>query len=332
MKSCLFERGDLVRQDVKHRGILVAHVKVDPLRFHGPCRDQGAFEHLMRVALEVVTILEGPGFTFIAIDGHQAGTRERADDLPLLAGRKTGAAETAQSGVGHLLDDVFDLAFALAALCQHRVTALGAVGGEIRVLGDIRIVLAALHRSLDSLGLGVVHEVMTDLAHRRGIATAHARRFDNADLSGIDIGFQCVVKRMRALDRAGDRVADADGRRRRRRLTFLHHVEMGVEGGHLVGGRLRQAQFIAERSQMPRRDAVIVVLNQMEIFDQQVVSPGTVAQQLSDLFKRCEIELPSFGKLSRALTGSDVSCGPIRPAAQRGFLLHCSTSLFRAGI
>jgi hypothetical protein len=103
---------------------------------------------------------------------------------------------------------------------------------------------------------------------------------------------------------------------------------MGVECCHFVGSGLGHAQFIAKRPQMSRRDVVIAILNQMEIFDQEVVTPGAVAQQLSNLLKRGEVKLPSFGKTSCALTGSDMSCWPVWPTIQRNFLLHASTSLF----
>ena len=40
-----FERGDLMRQDVQHGGVFVAHIEVDPLGIDRPGRDQRAFEH-----------------------------------------------------------------------------------------------------------------------------------------------------------------------------------------------------------------------------------------------------------------------------------------------
>ena len=45
----LFERGDLMRQDVKHGGIFVAHIEIDALRLDRPGPDQRAFEHGVRL-------------------------------------------------------------------------------------------------------------------------------------------------------------------------------------------------------------------------------------------------------------------------------------------
>jgi hypothetical protein len=97
---------------------------------------------------------------------------------------------------------------------------------------------------------------------------------------------------------------------------------MGVEGCHFEGCGLRQAQFIAKGPQMSRRDIVVAILNQVEIFNEEVVTPGAVAQQLSNLLKRGEVELPSLGKTPCALSGSDMSCWPVRPTIHRGFLCH----------
>ena len=66
----LFERGDLMRQDVKHGGIFVAHIEIDALRLDPPGPDQRALEHGMRLPLEVIAVLKGAGFALVAIDGH----------------------------------------------------------------------------------------------------------------------------------------------------------------------------------------------------------------------------------------------------------------------
>jgi hypothetical protein len=50
-----------------------------------------------------------------------------------------------------------------------------------------------------------------------------------------------------------------------------------------------------------------------------------------NLLKRGEVKLPSLGKTPCALTGSDMSCWPVRPTIHRGFLRHSSTSLFLSG-
>ena len=59
---------------------------------------------------------------------------------------------------------------------------------------------------------------------------------------------------------------------------------------------------------------MIAILNQMEVFDQEIVTAGAIAQQFTDLLQRREVELSSLRKTSRTLARrSDISCGPIRP-------------------
>jgi|GEM_PF-1874519 len=67
---------------------------------------------------------------------------------------------------------------------------------------------------------------------------------------------------------------------------------------------------------------MVAILNQMKVFDQEIVTAGTIAQQLTDLLQRGEVELSSLRETSCTLTRADISCGPFRPTVQRCFLLH----------
>ena len=69
----VFERGDLMAEDVQYCWILIAHIEVDALGIDRPSRDQRAFEHRVRLALEIEAVLEGAGLALIAVDGHQSG-------------------------------------------------------------------------------------------------------------------------------------------------------------------------------------------------------------------------------------------------------------------
>src|SRR3546814_5007164 len=60
----------------------------------------------MRVAFQVVAVLEGARLALVGIDRHEARAGKAAHDLPLLAGREAGAAEAAQAGVGEDLDEL----------------------------------------------------------------------------------------------------------------------------------------------------------------------------------------------------------------------------------
>ncbi len=79
-------------QDVKHGGILVAHIEVDALGLDRPGGDQRALEHLLRIALEIEAVLERARLALIAIDGHEPRALIGPHDLPFAPGRETGAA------------------------------------------------------------------------------------------------------------------------------------------------------------------------------------------------------------------------------------------------
>jgi hypothetical protein len=91
----LLQRRDFVRQDVQHRRIFVAHIEIDALGLDRPGGDQRPFEHLMRIALEIVAVLEGPWLALVAVDGHETGAGIAADDLPFAPGRESCATEPA---------------------------------------------------------------------------------------------------------------------------------------------------------------------------------------------------------------------------------------------
>ena len=51
----------------------------------------------MRVALEIVAVLEGAGLALVGVDREIARLRLLAHELPLAPGREAGAAEAAQA-------------------------------------------------------------------------------------------------------------------------------------------------------------------------------------------------------------------------------------------
>ena len=53
----------------------------------------------MRVALEIVAVLEGAGLALVGVDREVARLRLLAHELPFAPGRKAGAAEPAQAGL-----------------------------------------------------------------------------------------------------------------------------------------------------------------------------------------------------------------------------------------
>ena len=87
----------------------------------------------MRIALEIIAVLEGAGLAFVGVDRHQPRRGLGAHQLPFAPGREAGAAEAAQAGVAGDLDEVVARALAGEAILQQRVAAGLLIGGEIGV-------------------------------------------------------------------------------------------------------------------------------------------------------------------------------------------------------
>ena len=102
-----------------------------------------------------------------------------------------------------------------------------------------------------------------------------------------------------ARHRAGQRVAHPHGDRRRRRLAFLHHVEMGVEGRDLVDLGQRELHLLRERGEMRGGEMAVVVLDQMQMLDQQIAPARAVAEQRAHLVERLRIDLAALGRAPR---------------------------------
>ena len=64
------ELGDRLLEDRAAGGVLVAQIDVDVVDAHRPRGDQRPFEEAVRVALEVVTVLERAGLAFVDVDGQ----------------------------------------------------------------------------------------------------------------------------------------------------------------------------------------------------------------------------------------------------------------------
>ncbi len=98
-KTRRLEFGQLRREDLAYGWILISHVEEDFSGLDRPGGDQHAFEKPVRLAFEIVAILEGAGLTLITIDGHQARTRLRPYEAPFSAGREAGASKAAQASI-----------------------------------------------------------------------------------------------------------------------------------------------------------------------------------------------------------------------------------------
>ena len=234
------QRGDFLRQQFAARRILVAQVDVDGVDAHRPRGDQHAFQEPVRVALEVVAVLERAGFAFVDVDRHQARRWFGAHDAPLATRRKAGAAQAAQAGVFHHLQHRFDIAVASDALAQCGVTARSTILGEAQRRQRRGAYVAVSQGRVNAVGRGMVDRARADDSGRRMVAAADARGRDHAYV-GADVTLQLREQLVSASHRARIGVAYAYGDGRRRRFAVTQHVEVVIEGRRPRRSRSSQA-------------------------------------------------------------------------------------------
>src|ERR1700730_2944090 len=91
------ERSDLALEDRAAAVIFVAQVNVDRFDANSPGRDERAFEKTMRIALQVVAVLERTRLALIDVDRHQTRSGFGRHDLPFAAGWKASTAQATES-------------------------------------------------------------------------------------------------------------------------------------------------------------------------------------------------------------------------------------------
>ena len=74
----------------------------------------------------------------------------------------------------------------------------------------------------------------------------------------------------RAGKRAGQGIAHPDGHFRRGLFALFHHIEMVIEGGHLINFRHGNAHVAAQGGHVGGGKMAVFVLDQMQIFDQKI--------------------------------------------------------------
>ena len=152
--------------------------------------------------------------------------------------------------------------------------------------------IAGLDDGPDCLLVDVVDVAVADLGHRGGVAPAHARRPHDPHVPRPCAAGSDSSRSLGAGELAREAVADPHRDRRRRRLVLVEHVEVRVERRGLVDLGHRQPHLVGERREMRRGDAVPAVLDQVQVLDEEVSVPRTIAQQVAYFVERGRIDLP----------------------------------------
>ena len=161
---------------------------------------------------------------------------------------------------------------------------------------------------------------VADGADRRAVAGAHAGRAHDAHV-GAEPVRQVAQEMLGARHGAGERVAHAHGDGGRRRLAFLHHVEMGVEGRDLVHLGERELHLLRQRREMRGGEIAVRVLDQMQMLDQEIAPARAVAEQRAHLVERLRVDLAALGRTSRAVAPSRPGSLIVGPRVHAGILL-----------
>src|SRR4029079_16516313 len=125
-----FERRDLALEHRAASRVLVAQIDIDIRDADCPRRDQHAFEEAMRVALQVIAILERARLAFVDVHGHQPRGGLGTYDLPFPAGGKPGDAQATQAAFSRRRDACADGALAADAGAYRAIAAFGAIRAE----------------------------------------------------------------------------------------------------------------------------------------------------------------------------------------------------------
>ncbi len=329
-KAGLGQLCKLVGEELADRGILVAKVDVDLLRLDRPSGDQHAFQHAVRVSLQEIAVLEGPGLAFIGVDRHQPRARLLTHQSPFLAGGEAGAAKPAQPGAFHTGDDLIGLTRARSASFKEAIAAVIPIGLQAAMGDGRRLGRAGSQGGADAGRVRGRQQTAADMGRRRLVAGADARSRQHPHASSCR-GSNLVQQALGTGERAAQRVADAHRHLGRRRRAVFRHIEVVIEGRDLVHLRHRQAQLMGEGGEQPGRQGPAGVLDQMQILDQMVAAPLSRSEQRPDFGERPAIDLAALRlrpRLAAAAAG-------VARLGSRGFniwhsaLLHRPSGFFR---
>ncbi len=263
-----------------------------------PGGDQHAFDEAVRIQLQIIAILESAGLTLVGIDRKEPRRRLGTHEAPFAPGREASAAETAQSGVAHRLDDVFAAVRARDASLEQRIAAVADIAVEV-VRRGVSLCMRRLAGDRANALRGSLHHLqMADRADRRMVAGAHARRARHPHIAAKPAR-QVAQQMLAAGHGAGQRIANPHGDRRRRRLAFLHHVEMRIEGCDLVDFGQRELHLLGQRGEMRRREKTVLVLDQMQMLDQEIAAALAFAEQRAHFGERLRVDLAALGRAAR---------------------------------
>jgi hypothetical protein len=160
----------------------------------------------------------------------------------------------------------------------------------------------------------VIDRIASDDRHRRVLAAPHARRAHHAHVRPAR-PLERGTQRGAAGHLARQRLAYPNGQRGRRRLAFLHDVEVVIERPHFVDLGLRELHLGCEGDQMRGGNVAEAVLDTVQELDQQVCAARDIAQQCLHVGQRRRVERAALhltARLAALAERRSVDDGPLR--------------------
>ena len=150
-----------------------------------------------------------------------------------------------------------------------------------------------LHRQRHRLQGGKRYRVLVHHRSRRLLATADARRGDDAHIVTTQNRRKPCQQVPGARHLAAQAVAHTYGQRRRLGIA-LEDFEVVIESGDLKDLGHADAHFFGQRHQVPVVQAAVMVLQAVQMLDQQVSRMRAGTQQIAHLLHRDVIRLAAL--------------------------------------
>ena len=126
--------------------------------------------------LKIVSVLERPRLTFIAIDSKVTRTFGSTDKTPFAAGRKTSTAKAAQATGTDLFLHVFPVAIG-TQISKYSIAAICLISSKVLIIRHMDMGIISSDCRFDLVQISMVDVIMADFApalYRSGPCRAHA--------------------------------------------------------------------------------------------------------------------------------------------------------------
>ena len=201
----------------------------------------------------------------------------------------------------HLFEHVFGVAFVVEDIEVSFVAAFGLVLRQVHdldVAGGNTARLLVLHGIGDALGAGIAEGVLPD-TNGRGFRTAADAWHANDSHLFTQNSRQLFQQRIGTGHRAGKRFAHAHRQRSGCNFAFFDDIEVVIERRYFVDFGERDFHRFGECRHVRGGKLAEFILDEMQIFDEQIAAGLACRQQCGDFGACKRIDLAALGRVAR---------------------------------